>query len=219
MASGTFAWRSEGAGAGSGTLDGGPHSPDKVVELTSLDKADPLLDREQVLIRRAQQGDREAFAGLVEAYWERLYRWLYRLAHERHTAEDLAQEAFLKAFANIQRFRAGTNFQAWLFRIAYNRFVNQYRRAARTRQPMPEQLVDTQPGPVEEAVVRETRDMLARAVGRLPAEYRAALTLRIEEGMSFREIAAVLNITEETARWRVFKARKKLMEVLHQAES
>src|SRR5262249_4227179 len=157
----------------------------------------------------------EAFAGLVEAYWDRLYRWLYHLAHDRHTAEDLAQEAFLKAFANLQRFQAGTNFQAWLFRIAYNRFVNHYRRTARARLPLPATLAAEEPGPVEEAVGRETQQTLARAVGRLPGEYRAALLLRVEEGMSFRQIAAVLEITEETARWRVFKARQKLMEVLH----
>lgn len=182
--------------------------------LTSLDKADPLLDREQVLIRQAQDGNREAFAGLVETYWERLYRWLYHLAHDRHAAEDLAQEAFLKALANMHRFQAGTNFQAWLFRIAYNRFVNHYRRASRARSPLPAQLVASGPGPVEEAIGREARQNLARAIGRLPHDYRAALLLRAEEGLSFREIAAVLATTEETARWRVFKARQKLLEVL-----
>ena len=166
------------------------------------------------MIRRAQQGDRESFAGLVEAYWDRLYRWLYHLAHDRHAAEDLAQEAFLKALANLHRFQAGTNFQAWLFRIAYNRFVNHYRRSSRSRQPLPAQLVDHEPGPVEQAIGREARDNLARAVGRLPNDYRSALLLRVDEGMSFREIAGVLEITEETARWRVFKARQKLMEVL-----
>lgn len=185
--------------------------------LTSLDKADPLLDREQVLIRQAQEGNREAFAGLVETYWERLYRWLYHLAHDRHAAEDLAQEAFLKALANMHRFQAGTNFQAWLFRIAYNRFVNHYRRASRARAPMPAHLVASGPGPVEEAVGREARQNLARAIGRLPHDYRAALLLRAEEGLSFREIAAVLDTTEETARWRVFKARQKLLEVFDPA--
>ncbi len=166
------------------------------------------------MIRKAQDGDREAFAGLVEAYWDRLYRWLVHLTHDRHHAEDLAQEAFLKAFANLHLFRAGTNFQAWLFRIAYNRFANHYRRSSRDRQPLPQQVTDSSPGPVEEAVGRETEQTLARAVGRLPSEYRAALLLRVEEDMSFKQIAAVLKTTEETARWRVFKARQKLLEVL-----
>src|ERR1700730_3836832 len=65
---------------------------------------------EERLIRAAQKGDRPAFAALVEVYWDRLYRWLYHLAHDRHTAEDLTQETFLKAFAGLHGFRAGTNF-------------------------------------------------------------------------------------------------------------
>src|SRR6185437_12955644 len=87
-------------------------------------------DNEPQLIRAAQAGDRSAFAVLVEAYWERLYRWLFHLTHHRHQAEDLAQEAFLKAFAHLARFRPDTNFRAWLFRIAHNSFANS-RRAGR----------------------------------------------------------------------------------------
>jgi RNA polymerase sigma-70 factor (ECF subfamily) len=172
-----------------------------------------LLGEEHVLIRGAQQGDRQAFARLVERYWDGLYRWLYHLTHDRHTAEDLAQEAFLKALNGLHTFRPGTNFRAWLFRIAHNTFANQ-RRGARPRQPLPDELPAGDEGPVERALSREALQLLSRAVGRLPAEFRAALLLRAEEGLSFRQIGAVLGITEETARWRVFKARQKLMTVL-----
>jgi RNA polymerase sigma-70 factor (ECF subfamily) len=169
---------------------------------------------EHILIHRAQKGDRQAFSALVEHYWDRLYRWLYHLTHNRHSAEDVAQEAFLKAFAGLASFRTGTNFQAWLFRIAYNTFINQRRAGARTRMAFPEQLPAGGPGPDEQAMSREALQLLARAVGRLPNDFRAALVLRVEEGLSFREIAEVLNTTEETARWRVFKARQKLMAVM-----
>ena len=167
-----------------------------------------------MLIRGAQQGDRRAFAALVERYWDRLYRWLYHLTHNRHTAEDLAQEAFLKALGHLDSFRAGTNFGAWLFRIAHNAWVNQARSAARDRLPVPDQLPCRDEGPVEQVLTRESLQLLARAVGRLPAEFRAAFLLRAEEGLSFRQIADVLGLTEETARWRVFKARQKLLSVL-----
>jgi RNA polymerase sigma-70 factor (ECF subfamily) len=169
---------------------------------------------EPVVVRGAQKGDRQAFAVLVERYWDRLYRWLYRLSHDRHLAEDVAQEAFLKAFAALASFRAGTNFQAWLFRIAYNSFVNQRRTAHRSRQPLPDEVPAAGEGPAEQVVSRETLQLLARAVGRLPGEYRAAFLLRVEQGLSFRQIAEVLATTEETARWRVFKARQKLLSVL-----
>jgi RNA polymerase sigma-70 factor, ECF subfamily len=169
---------------------------------------------EHDLMQRAQAGDRPACAVLVEHYWERLYRWLFHLSHDRHAAEDLTQETFLKAFASLRSFKAGTNLQAWLFRIAHNSFLNQRRAGRRARQTFPADMAAAGEGPAEEAMSRETLQLLARAVGRLPTDFRAAFLLRVEEKLSFREMADVLETTEETARWRVFKARQKLMEVL-----
>lgn len=184
------------------------------VRVTANEYVLPMLTEEHVLIHRAQKGDREAFTVLVEKYWDRLYRWLYHLAHDRHAAEDLAQETFLKAYAHLRTFRTGSHFQAWLFRIAFNNFANQRRASGRMRQPFPEHLPDAAAGPAEQAMSREAMLQLARAVGRLPSEFRAAFLLRVEEGLSFREIADILGTTEATARWRVFKARQKLVHVL-----
>jgi len=172
-----------------------------------------MLHEEARIIVRAWRGDRAAFADLVERYWQRLFRWLFHLTRDRHAAEDLAQETFLRAFAHLNRFQPGTNFAAWIFRIAHNAFANQCR-AARKREPLPEELYDRGPGPVEEAVSREGVEDVARAVQQLPTDYRAALLLRVEEELSFRQIADVLGLTEETARWRVFKARQKLVGLL-----
>ena len=171
------------------------------------------LSDERGLIKRAQRGERRAFSVLVEHYWTRLYRWLYHLTHDQHTAEDLAQESFLKAFSGLSRFREG-NFQAWLFRIAHNSWVNHYRPKQKVRQALPNDLIDDEESPEEATLTREALQLLARAVGRLPRDFRGAFLLRAEEGLSFKEIANVLEITEETARWRVFKARQKLLEVL-----
>jgi RNA polymerase sigma-70 factor (ECF subfamily) len=175
---------------------------------------DRLPADEHALVHQAQQGDRQAFGVLIQRYWDRLYRWLYQLGHNRHAAEDLTQETFLKAFAKLASFRPGTNFRAWLFRIAFNTFLNQQRVDGRSHPLFPEKLPAPQPGPVEHAMTQESLRLLARALGRLPSDFRAAFLLRVEEGLSFRQIAGVQQITEETARWRVFKARKKLMEVL-----
>jgi RNA polymerase sigma-70 factor (ECF subfamily) len=173
-----------------------------------------LLGEEHVLIHAAQMGDRNAFAILVERYWDRLYRWLFHMTHDAHAAEDVVQETFLRAFAGLKLFRAGSNFRAWLFRIAHNCFVNQQRVANRKCQAYPDDLADDEDGPDECALSREALQVLARAVGRLPNEFRAAFLLRAEQGMSFRQIADILDLTEETARWRVFKARQKLLTVL-----
>jgi RNA polymerase sigma-70 factor (ECF subfamily) len=179
------------------------------------DPARLLAAEEQRLLQQAQEGDRAAFATLVQRYWDRLYRWLYNMCHDRHSAEDLAQETFLKAFAHIARFRPGTNFAAWLFRIAHNNFANLYRSQTRQRGRQREALTEDVPAPdsnpLEEALSRESVQELGRAIAELPSDYRSALLLRVEEGMSFRQIAEVLELTEETARWRVFKARKQLL--------
>src|SRR3954454_22780584 len=86
-----------------------------------------LTDDEDLWIRRAQAGDADAFASLVECYWTQIYRWLYALTQELHTAEDLTQETFLKAWAGIGKFQAGTRFRAWLFQIARNSHIDRRR--------------------------------------------------------------------------------------------
>ncbi|MDB5311076.1 MAG: sigE 6 [Gemmataceae bacterium] len=177
---------------------------------------DPLLPGEEAeWIGAAQAGDRSAFARLVDRYWDRLYRWLYHLTRDRHTAEDLTQETFLKALAAVRSFRPGSNFRAWIFRIGHNNFVNQKRAERRTKHALPDDAAGPESaGPVTVAENREALEAVGKAVAALPPDFRAALLLRVEEGLSFREVAKVLGTTEETARWRVFKARQKLMKVL-----
>jgi RNA polymerase sigma-70 factor, ECF subfamily len=178
---------------------------------------DPLLPEEEAdWIRAAQAGDRSAFARLIERYWDRLFRWLYHLTRDRHTAEDLTQETFLKALAAIRSFRPGSNFRAWIFRIGHNNFVNQKRSERRTKHQLPEDAASPEQVGLVEATTehRETLQAVGRAVSDLPSDFRAALLLRVNEGLSFREVARILKTTEETARWRVFKARQKLMRVL-----
>lgn len=184
----------------------------------SLDDADPLLPEtgdEADWIRAAQAGDRTAFARLVDRYWDRLYRWLYRLTRDRHAAEDLTQETFLKALAAVRSFRPGSNFRAWVFRIGHNNFVNLKRADRRIKVPLPDETARPEIGGAEStAENRESLEIVGKAVAALPPDFRAALLLRVEEGLSFRDVAKVLGTTEETARWRVFKARQKLMRVL-----
>jgi RNA polymerase sigma-70 factor (ECF subfamily) len=166
-------------------------------------------------IRAAQAGDRSAFARLVDRYWDRLYRWLYHLTRDRHAAEDLAQETFLRALAAVKTFRPGSNFRAWVFRIGHNNFVNQKRAERRTKHPLPDDAAAIRAVTAESSAEnREALETVMRAVGDLPSDFRAALLLHVQEGMAYREVAEALGTTEETARWRVFKARQKLMKVL-----
>jgi RNA polymerase sigma-70 factor, ECF subfamily len=170
---------------------------------------------ESVWLAQAQAGDRAAFAKVVDLYWDRLYRWLYQLTRDPHKAEDLTQETFLKVLAAIGSFHLGTNFRAWLFRIGHNNFVNLKRAERKNQQTLPDEPPSRDlTGPDDKAADREMMAKVAKAVSELPTEFRTALLLRIDEDLSFRDVAGILNITEETARWRVFKARQKLMKTL-----
>lgn len=178
----------------------------------SPDVAMPPED-EEALVRRAQANDRGARAILVERYWDRVHRWLYHLCRDPHQADDLTQETFLRALANLHRFEAGTCLAAWLFRIGHNVATSQIRKPNRT-QPLPAEVVDPGDGPSEQAAVNELSHRIDDAIARLAPDFRGAFLLRVQEGLSFREIAQVMGLTEETARWRVFKARQKLLELV-----
>jgi len=175
-------------------------------------------DEETDAILAAQAGDRAAFAKIVATHWDRLFRWLFQMTRDRHRAEDLTQETFLKALAAVKSFRAGSNFRAWLFRIGHNNFVNLKRSQRRVTTTLPDDAADgrSQDDPANTAEERETLRKVQAAVQALPADFRAALLLRAEQDLSFRDVAAVMGITEETARWRVFKARQKLVQVLEE---
>jgi RNA polymerase sigma-70 factor (ECF subfamily) len=177
---------------------------------------DEPLSEEARELRDAQAGDRDAFARIVERYWDRLHRWLYQMTRDRHQAEDLTQETFLKALAAIGSFRAGSNFRAWLFRIGHNNFVNLKRSGKRLKPPGAEE-AEAPPtaSPADAMADKESLAAVTAAVQDLPPEFKTALLLHTQQGLSYREIAAIVKTTEETARWRVFKARQKLMKVLH----
>jgi RNA polymerase sigma-70 factor (ECF subfamily) len=171
--------------------------------------------QELTWIRLAQSGDRAAFAALVDSYWVRIQRWLSGMTHNAHTAEELTQDVFLKAWAKLHTFQAGTYFRAWLFRLASNCFLDS-RRGPRGQAccALPAGAPGKDADPIATLCMQETQQLVEGALARLPAQFRGPFLLRMQEELSFQEIAQVLGLTEETARWRVFKARKLLLKQL-----
>jgi RNA polymerase sigma-70 factor (ECF subfamily) len=172
--------------------------------------------QDEELVTRAQTGDRDAFATLVERYWVRLQRWLACLCGNAQAAEDLTQEAFVKAWVGLRALRSADRFLPWLFRVARNAYVDWQR-----REPLSHALPDPLTGHVEEPViqleVRENQQLFERACARLPPLFRAAFLLWAQEGFSQAQLAEALETTEETARWRVYKARQILLRELRGA--
>jgi RNA polymerase sigma-70 factor (ECF subfamily) len=171
--------------------------------------------KEDEWVRKAQTGDRTAFAALVERYWNPLRRWLFGLTGREHLAEDFTQEAFFRAWSALPQLHTADAFRAWIFRVARNCLISSKRgpRGAATA-ALPEDLADRDAGPLEKVVEDEGQQQLRAALARLPETYRAVYLLMTEEDWSYSQIAAVLEITEETARWRVCKARQFLLKEL-----
>ena len=149
---------------------------------------------------------------LVEQHWDSVYRLVYHLCGNVHDAQDLAQEVFLKAIAARGSFKAGTNLKAWLLRIASNAFLD-LRRRRKTARATPME-VEPAVAYADEAEGSEMMVMLSGAIQELDDTQRAVFLLRTQEDLSFREIAQMLDTTEETARWHMLQARRRLMKRL-----
>jgi RNA polymerase sigma-70 factor (ECF subfamily) len=139
--------------------------------------------------------------------------WLAGLTGHVHLAEDLTQEAFLKAWIALPKLTAVESFRVWLFRIARNEYLAAMRKPQPTDEP-PRDATDSGPSPASLAIEREEEAALRAAIGKLPTTYREAYLLWTHEQLTYPEIARILEITEETARWRVCEARRRLTRIL-----
>lgn len=175
---------------------------------------------DQQLVERAQRGDKHAFELLVVKYQRRLGRLISRFVRNAAEAEDVTQEAFIKAYRALPGFRGDSAFYTWLYRIgintAKNHLVAQGRRAP-TSTPMDAEeaesfedaaLLHEVSTPENELMSKQVVDVVNASLQQLPEDLRTALTLREIEGLSYEEIAAVMNCPIGTVRSRIFRARE-----------
>lgn len=178
------------------------------LNLTSTHKVKPEAGRPAVPI--------DSPARWVELYWDPVYKLLYRLSASSHEAEDLTQEAFLRAIERQGSFKPGTNRRAWLLRIATNAFLDRQRRKKVLKiGALPEEMPQDAAHPSQPMQTREMYGSLLEALGELPEMARVVFLLRGEQDLSFREIAQIIDASEETARWHMMQARKALLAKLN----
>ena len=183
----------------------------------------PGID-ERALIQRCIAGDAVAFEPLVEKYRQRVWRLAYQVLHDREEAWDVAQEAFVRAFHSLPSFRGQSAFYTWLFRITVNVATDRHRqRGAQARAFGPERVTEEEwarstpdpgRGPDQEAARAEQRERIRRALDALPRKARTIIMLSDVEGLSYREIAEVLNCPIGTVMSRLHNARKRLKGLL-----
>jgi RNA polymerase sigma-70 factor (ECF subfamily) len=177
-------------------------------------------DVDQQLVEKVQRGDKRAFELLVAKYQRKLTRLIGRIVRDPAEVEDVAQEAFIKAYRALPQFRGESAFYTWLYRIgvntAKNFLVSQGRRAPTTTEKDAEeaetfddaeQLRDINT-PESLLMSRQVAATVNAAMERLPDELRTAISLREIEGMSYDEIAEVMNCPIGTVRSRIFRARE-----------
>lgn len=157
--------------------------------------------------------DMPSWAEIVAEHADRVYRLAYRLTGNPHDAEDLTQEAFMRVFRSLDRYRPGT-FDGWLHRIVTNLFLDQARRRARVRmEALPddtERLASPRANPEHEVLANSFDPVLQRALDHLPPEYRAAVVLADMEDLSYDQVAKILGVKLGTVRSRIHRGRAAL---------
>ena len=181
------------------------------------------------VVRLAQQGREPAFRELVRRYERPVFSLVYRMVRDRESAEDLAQDTFVKVLNHIDRYSPEFKFSSWLFKIAHNVAIDHLRRrrldtvsidgapdatTASEVEASTIQLAAEQESPLEELASRELGSAIERAIGALRPQYRACIMLRHVEGRSYEEIAATLDLPLGTVKTYIHRARYELRRAL-----
>jgi RNA polymerase sigma-70 factor (ECF subfamily) len=172
-------------------------------------------------VNAALQGDQDAFAEIVYAYQDAVYNLCYRILSDSAEAEDAAQEAFLRAYLNLQRYDPSRPFKTWLLTIASNHCIDRLRRRrlqwlSLDDDPLPAHpaLHSNEPEPEQAMLSGERSQAIQELLDNLSPEYRAAVVLRYWYDYSYAEIADILDTTESAVKSRLFRARQALAEHL-----
>ncbi|MGH7458449.1 MAG: RNA polymerase sigma factor [Longimicrobiaceae bacterium] len=183
---------------------------------------------DQELVRRAAAGSGRAYRELLARYQGPVFSLVYRLVRNRETAEDLAQETFVRVFNSIGRYDPKYKFSSWIFKIANNLAIDQLRKreldtvslhgsphtAGGEQQAGQITAVSADETPAERLEARELGASLERAIGALRPEYRSAVTLRHVQGYGYEEISEIMEIPLGTVKTYIFRARAELREAL-----
>ena len=176
---------------------------------------------DELLLRRAQSGDPEAFERLMEPLEQLVWRVCWHYTGNREAAEDCGQEAMIRIWRNLANYRGECALESWVYRIAANCCMDWLRKKKRDQsvsmEPMVEQgfdPADDAPGTEAQVVAKDERQRLREAIARLPDDQREALILTQLEKVSYEETAQALGVSEGTVKSRVNRAKARLKEIL-----
>ena len=179
---------------------------------------------DELLLRRAQRGDPDAFEQLMTPLENMIWRVCWHYTGQRETASDCAQEAMIKIWRSLESYRGDCAFESWVYRIAANCSMDAMRKQKRDKSESIEPLkeagfdpVDPEPGTEEKVIAAERRRQLRENIARLPEEQREALVMTQLEGVSYEDAAGRLGVSEGTVKSRVNRAKMKLKEWMEES--
>lgn len=187
---------------------------------------EPVSD-ELALVRAAKAGDITAFEQLVKRYDRNIFRIAQHITHNREDAEDVVQDAFLKAYENLAQFQEQSKFYTWLVRIAVNESLMKLRRRRGDKivsldqdieteeDTMPREIADWAPNPAQIFDQEQLREILGKTIQGLPPSFRTVFVLRDVEGLSTEETAEALGLSIPAVKSRLLRARLQLRERLN----
>ena len=184
-----------------------------------------MPDAERALIDRAQQGDHDAFAALVNEHQRYVYNLALRVLRDENEALDLAQETFVRAWSALPNFRGQSKFRTWLYRIVTNLCYNRLPGLRRSLNALGDAVVEEIPNPdsksgnpARKLEMQELREHLRQAVDDLDERYRLLIALRYQDELSYDEIASTLNLPLGTVKTGLFRAKERLRRALEAYE-
>ena len=176
---------------------------------------------DELLLRKAQRGDPEAFGRLMEPLEQLVWRVCWHYTGDREASSDCGQEAMIRIWRALDNYRGDCAFESWVYRIAANCCMDWLRKKKRDRsvsmEPMRDQgfdPADTSPGTEAQVIAKDERRRLREAIALLPEDQREALVLTQLERVSYEEAARMLDVSEGTVKSRVNRAKARLKEIL-----
>ncbi len=176
-------------------------------------------------IKQVLKGDQNAFGEIVEIYKDKVFQLSFRMLGNRHEAEDIAQEAFIRAYVNIQSYNINLKFSTWLYRIATNLCIDRIRKkkpdyyldaevAGTEGLTMYSQIPAKTPLPEDDVESLELQDTIQREISKLPEKYRTVIVLKYIEELSLNEISEILDMPLGTVKTRIHRGREALRKQL-----
>lgn len=177
-----------------------------------------IAEKEQPLIHQVQQGNTQAFSVLVNEHQQFLYNLALRATSNPHEAQDIVQEAFIRAWRSIDQFRGQSSFRTWLYRITINLCYDRYPKLKRDRETLSLEVElhhPLQEDPLEQHMDQtQLRTLIHQHLKTLPELYRMVLLLRYQKELSYKEIAQILDMPMGSVKTAIFRAKQELKELL-----